>query len=657
MKGKVLGLFSVCAALIIAGLLVTPMSTVLNAVGTASAADVPKETMLRIGFMQKIDSLNPYVGVSDAAYVFYGLVYDPLDNIDDKLNPIPNIATGIWAVPTTDSFMTQNNLPFGSVWQYNLTDKAMFSDGQPVTADDVVWNMDLNAHHFTDLWAFQPYAYYMNYSFKVDDKTVRIVFYDRATKQPMPASYAYLLSIYILPRHKMKDMTSATIGYKWTGVFPGEDMPIVGTGPFMATPTLYNDWLAGNPVTLVKNPNYHWGVEYNKTIHFDKIQLRFFDDTLAMQYALTNNELDVAAFPPQTYYDLKKQVVAGDLKNIQTYDGPKVTQYWTEIGICDKPNGKNPSRLDPVVRHAMAMATNKTYIVENFYMGLADVGTTMIPPINTYWHYEPTAAEKWPFDFAAANALLESNGYSDTDADNIRECTASSPAVTSGYVAAGTELKYEMLLRAEFPEEVEIGKWLKTQWNNIGVDFDYTVVDEPTLNTIVYSYEYDLMIWYWSADIDPNYQLYEATSQSIMGWNDIYYHSRAYDDNFTMSVKTMDKVQRKEFTDNCQKIMYKDCNYIIFAYPYQTYAWRTDTFSGWGDWSANPGRSVDNFWGGNPLWFDLMPLAIEKNGPNWTLIAIGGVAAAAVIAAVVLLTLRRRKGKGEKDDSSSPLGD
>jgi hypothetical protein len=108
--------------------------------------------------------------------------------------------------------------------------------------------------------------------------------------------------------------------------------------------------------------------------------------------------------------------------------------------------------------------------------------------------------------------------------------------------------------------------------------------------------------------------------------------------------------------DNCERTFYLDSHYIVMAYVYQSYAWRNDTFSGWGDWAADPGRSVDNFWMGNPLYFDLVPLnAGGGGGPNLMLIA----AAAGVVAAVVvvLVLLRMRGKKKESLAGESPLGD
>ncbi len=656
---KVFGFFTVCAVVMIATGLAVPMTPIMSFIGGVSAAEDTTPSVLRIGFMEKIDNLNPYIGVGDAAYVFYGLVYDTLDVINNTAQQTPSIAKGIWTVPISDPYMQENNLPYGSVWQYNLTTKANYSDGEPVTADDVVWNINLNSSplNYTTLWAFQPYAYFMQYAWKVDKETVRILFYDRETKQPIPAAYPYLCSIYILPRHMMKSMSASTIGFKWTGVFNNSDQPIVGTGPFIASPTIYTDWLAGNTITLTKNPDYFWGPEYGKYVQFDQVQLKFYDDTMAMQYALVNNELDAAQFPPSAFRNLESDVAAGKVKNLETYSGPKITQYWVEIGICAGTGGGNPSRDDPVVKKALAMATNKQYIVDNFYFGLGDVGSTMIPPINPYWHYEPTAAETYNFDLTAAAKLLQDNGYIDINSDNLREATAASPSVKNHLVAVNTTMSYEMIIRSEYPEEYQTAQWLATQWAQIGVEIRLKKVDEATLNSIVYTYNYDMMIWYWSSDVDPNYQLFAATSMAIGGWNDIKYNNPQYDYNYTMSVMSMDKTTRKTYVDNCQKIMYDDSNYIIMVYPYQTYAWRTDTFSGWGDWKANPARSLDNFWSGNPLYFDLIPHEVKPTTIPVLYIAIGGIAVAAVVGAVIALRYRGKKGGEEGKEETSPLGD
>ena len=78
-----------------------------------------------------------------------------------------------------------------------------------------------------------------------------------------------------------------------------------------------------------------------------------------------------------------------------------------------------------------------------------------------------------------------------------------------------------------------------------------------------------------------------------------------------------------EYVDNCQRISYRDAHFILLTYADATYGWRTDTFTGWGDWEAHPGRSVDNFWTGNPLYLDLEPGESSEGEIPWLAIAAG----------------------------------
>ncbi len=619
------------------------LGTVLLLHGRPSNDSFNPESSLRIGFIEKIDSLNPYIGVSEAAGVFYGLVYDALTCADEDMNPAPNLAVSSWSVPLTDPDMLVSGEPFGSVWQYNLTTKAYWSDGVQFTADDVAWTINMNAKNYSDLWAYQPYSYFIDRAEALDDSTVRIHFFDRETGNPQPAAFGSFLPIHIMPKHKLESMGSSELGFSWRGVFVNESLPIVGTGPFTANSSILQDWLNRDVITLIRNPFYHFGPEYGKSIRFGKVVLKFFDDSLAMFYALRNGEIDVAKYPSGPYHSLKEDMVSGKLKNIQTHDGPMVTQYWTEVGIMQYDSG-NPTRLDPVVQHALAMATNKSHIAKDIYNGFADEGSTLIPPVNSKWHYEPTPDELWAFDLDEANALLESNGYIDTDLDGVREATALSPSVVSGLAEVGTNLSYEMIVHEKHTEEAAIATYLKDQWSQIGIDMYVHLLDEVIWPTWYFGYEhYDMFVYHWYADIDPNLQLFASSSRAIYGWNDIYYHDDDYDENYNLSVREMDEEQRMEYVDNCQRIMYEDCSYVVVAYPYQTYAWRTDTFAGWGDWGAHPGRSMDNYWTANPLLFDLVPRPASYVS---TYLGVVSMIAAAVIAISIVFYLMSRRGNG-----------
>jgi len=591
-------------------LVVTVFASIVLFVPTeVSSAD--GDAVLDIGYMQEVDSLNPFIGLTDSSYFLYGLLYDSLQSIDEDLQPTPNLAKEWRIVPESDPDMAVSGEPYGSVWEYNLTTNANWTDGEPFTADDVAYTMNVNALYYDTLWAYQPYAYFINYSEVVDSDTVRIHFFDRSTGEPMPCAFGDSLFMPILPKHILEAMTPFDIGFTWDGTADGASPPIVGTGPFMPTSAVVDEFVEGNHITLVRNPYYHGLEDYGKEIQFDGLVMDFYTDPVALRYGLQHEDVDVAQFPVDDYLALREDVIAGSVTDINYYNGPKSNQYFTEVAINMNDAGPNPSRLDPAVRVAMALATNKTNIVEEFYSGQGAEGSTLISPVNGYWHYEPSFNERYRYNLDNASNLLEVSGYTYTVASpDVRVATADSWAVEQGLVAENTPLQFDMLVRIGYSEEMDIAMYLESVWAEVGIDVNYRVVSEPQLATEVYSYNYDTAIWYWTSDPDPNFMLFCESSYAINAWNDNRYSDAGYDENYTASVSALDQAERKGYVDACQLTHYQDAPYIILAYPDQTYAWRTDTFSGWGDWRL-PGRSLDNSWGANPVLFDLVAVPEE----------------------------------------------
>ena len=153
MAGPLRWRYKVIAAIVLAFVMAVPVGVLVGTAKNAEAA--PEETTLRIGFLQKVDSLNPYMGLNDASYVFYGLVYDTLMCVGYDLEVVPYLATSWYAVPLTDPEMVAHPAyPYGSVWQYNLTHNASFTDGEPFTADDAVFNINLNAGNYSAMWSY-----------------------------------------------------------------------------------------------------------------------------------------------------------------------------------------------------------------------------------------------------------------------------------------------------------------------------------------------------------------------------------------------------------------------------------------------------------------------------------------------------------------------
>jgi peptide/nickel transport system substrate-binding protein len=598
-----------------------PTSTAVKAAGSGRAT-------LTWGMMEPIDSLNPFVGVNDNAYIFYGLVYDYLIAVDENLTPKPNLALS-WGIVGSE-------VPYGSVWEYNLTHNAIWHDNEPFTADDVVFTIDYQiGAHYDSMWAYQPYTILIKSAEKIDDYTVRIHFQD-TNGNPAPCPFGDKLMMPIVPKHIWEPITS---GFSYENFHP------IGTGPFMCTENTKDEFIEGSALVLEKNPDYHAKADFGKEVQFDRLILKFYLEPTAMITDLETGKIDMGLFSAPQYKNLLDYMAVHPDAPIGTSYGLTCTGYSVDLEVSvkeDAGNGTNPCRLDPAVRQAMAYATDKQFIKDNIYMGYAQIGSTIISPIygdDIYW--EPNTTQIYNFDLAKANATLDAAGYAWNDAHTIRV------AGPDNAYGPNKPLEFTVVVEEEIAEDKDTAMFLTDEWAMVGIKLNTLIVSTAQWNVIVYGYNYDLTISYWSGDPDPNYLLFIETSYAIGGWSENAYSNPAYDEAYTKCIENVNITDRIPFMKECQEMMYRDCAFMVTVYPYGCYAYRTDHFSGWGDMQAHPGRSLSNFWTANPLYFELTPIAHETRSLTPILI---GLAVVFVAIAAVALFLRMRGGSKSKEE-------
>jgi len=252
-----------CLAIITIALMVMTVFQIV----LPKAAAATQERILTIAMNEPIDSANPWVGITDNAYIFFGLIYDYLLTPNETLINRPNLATSYWYMDgaTAESRGTNFNAlshnkstadwPLGSIWEYNLTDQAYFSDGVQLTADDVKWTIEIQlGANFGAYWAYQPYTRWIDHVEKRSDFQVRIFFADSQspTKTPFPVAFGKNLFFPILPQHAFIGKPSVYVGQSWDGI------PAIGSSPFMGTDNLKSEIIAKESVTLVRNPWYNF---------------------------------------------------------------------------------------------------------------------------------------------------------------------------------------------------------------------------------------------------------------------------------------------------------------------------------------------------------------------------------------------------------------
>jgi peptide/nickel transport system substrate-binding protein len=687
------------------------LAAVQTIVVNAKAADEAK--VFYIGMGESVTSANPFVGIYDSDYLFYSYVYDYLLYPNEDGVATPNLANSWWhmngsvAAASGSDFTTlayhknYSDWPTGSIWEYNLTQNVFWNDGEPFTADDAVFTIKIQTGAgYINYWAYQPYTKWIERCEKMSDYKIRIYFADHATHQPVPAAWANSMSIPMMPKHIFSEFTDAYIAQNWTGV------PAIGTGPFMGTPSLPNEMIAKESITLVKNPYWNFtdengvvmglGGYYNRTIQIDKLVMKFYAEEQTLIVDLKTQKLDASEVTPTNYFALKENKPPG-LTLASLYSSTVYSKI-SHFNVNEQASASlNPTRLDPALLRATEVATNKTYIANAIFKGLATPGVGILSPVwpqyywtpphdemstfnvtdgagNVKWNYTLPLDEVMSFNLTLANKILDEAGYvwtngpwSPTNTNTLRQVgpDAADRLVNLGIAAdptaiIGKTLEYEDVYEIEVYEDKDTSEYLTSEWAHIGVKLTQKPVNVGVWNQLVYGFQYLFDETYWSGDVDPNYLMYIVTSYAMDGWNEFGTRSPVYDDLYNLQAKEFNVTKRQQYLDECQKWQYLAGGAMIYTvYPKTTYAYN-DALNGsgnwgyWGNWTLHPGLAIDHFWGETPIFQKIRWIGSENNEQNpWTLI-IAGVGIAAIVAAAAAIMIMRKKKNQKLLDEEEP---
>ena len=503
-----------------------PTATLSSA---AAGGPVKEGGVLRIAAFDGIDSLNPLVGVNDDSYSAYMYIYPYLVQYDQQVSLAPDFAT--------DWTHSEDNLS----WTFNLHAGAKWSDGEPLTAEDVAWTFNtLIKYKNGPTGAAAGTISHMTQADASSPSQV-VLTYDR----PVPAALAQLQQVAILPEHVWsKYATGDGRALKTFPNTPSKDQPVVSGGPFMVT-----QYQQDATTLFEKNPNY-----YGTPPHIDGFGLQFFSNEDAEVTALKTGQIDAIENVPAT----SVQTLKGAGMNV--FVGPGLT-YRTFIINSSPYKKSNPELQDPLVRQAFEYAIDRQKIVQTAWLGFAQPGTTIVPPSTGKWH--DSQIQPLPFDLAKANQLLDQAGY---------------PKGSSGVrTANGHPMQYDVLFpaseRGAGDRAFEI---IQSDFAQIGVKLvqkpvtgAYAIMTAPDNR-----YEnWDLAMWNWTPPIDPDFILSVMTCGSFGDWSDSGYCNKSYDALYEQQGKTTDPQARLQIVDQMQQMVYDDRPYIVLVYNDTIDAW------------------------------------------------------------------------------------
>jgi peptide/nickel transport system substrate-binding protein len=578
---------------------------------SASPTNTGTDTF-RVGVLQDVDNLNVFKGITASAYEMWGLSYQTLTGYSAKdFSVTPELA---------DSWDTSSD---GLTWTFHLHPGVKFSDGVPLTSADVVYTFNRIMNGTVEKTNYGSYVKNIDKVTAPDPDTV--VF---KLKKPTPIMLH--LEVPILPEHIWSKISEDALK-NYANKPDSTPAGMVGSGPFIMT-----DAVEGQYYLFKRNPDYT-----GTPAHIDGIEFRVFQDVNGMVTALKNDEIDFAD-------DIDAQPFAGleNQPNIEArsseYSG---FSYITMNGGAALTNGQpigtgHPSLKDPRVRLAINYAIDKQALVNRTLDGRGEVGSTIIPPIYSQYHYEPP--DPVTYDPDKANQILDDAGYKVDPKTGIRTMPdGSDPLIYHLYSRQNSETSQTTIRYLQgFLKAIHIGSTVQS-------------VSENRLYEIAGEGTYDMYEWGWVVEPDPDYQLstftcgqfsYKTSGGTIYaGLNDAFYCNKKYDKLYTEQSTETDVAKRAVIVKKMQKMAYDANAYIVYEYYDYLQAYRTDRFTGFVPQPSPDGAILFQY--GIYSYMNIRPVADASSGNGLSAgLVIGVVVGVAVLAGFVtwLVTRGRR---------------
>lgn len=517
----------------------------------ALPAATTNHIILRVGTTQDLDTLNPYGTLLVVGYEAFGLSYNLLVDFGPDLEPAAGFA---------DSWERAAD---GHSWTFHIREGMVWSDGEPATAEDACFSWQLALDAIADGGPGTLGAGYLDPG--LDDAAVTALECPDANTMIATTDDASdrILQTYmpIIPKHIWGEEDHLTIG---EAVF---EPTLVGTGPYQAV-----EWQTGQFVRFQRNPTY-WGTQG----YADEVDIIFYDSTDTMVQALRAGELDYAHGPNAEQLNALEAV-----PDIETVVGS--ANGWTQLAFNTYGTGtgntiegggpSTPALLDQAFRDALGYAVDRELLIDRVLGGYGDVGTTMVPPVLTQWHVEPTTPRT--FDIELAKQKLEEAGYTlNGEGERLDK--------------EGNPISLRMMMPDSDDNYPKAAQFVADWYGELGINVTTQVLDSATLGEIIlppeagegYTADYDIELWGWSGNVDPNGLIAIFKCDAIGSSSDSQYCNPAFDALYDEQLLAQTAEERKSILAEMQNIIYDDAPYDILYYDANTEAYRTDRFAGW----------------------------------------------------------------------------
>ena len=418
-------------------------------------------------------------------------------------------------------------------WTITLKD-LYWNDGTPVTAEDLAFTATYGVEHqigFSD-------SYYGRVAEAevVDEKTV--IFRLESADVNFFNGGGYWIPIM---RQSEFESVEDPLNYTYSGD---------GYGPYYI-----DEWVDGQYISLKRN-EYFTLANDGQGAYIDNILFRVYTDENAMVLALENGEVDMCANYISS--NSQTQLSSNSVYQLMSVDG---------LGYGQLSYSQTNKLLQDVnMRVAISMCIDREALVA---VGMSGEATAMYTPVSPVYHdFVASDIQQPGYDTAGAKALLESNGYADTDGDGILES------------ADGTKASFTVTYKSSIQNVDNVMEIIRTAAAEAGIELKLEPVDASTYSAKVTNGQtFDIAYNTWGTidDVDTTLYTCYGIGQTL---NFMQYNNEEMD-NLLLQMKTEpDRDKRIELLDQWQELWVENMPCAMTYVPKQTYVANTTNFGG-----------------------------------------------------------------------------
>ncbi|MEM4309069.1 MAG: ABC transporter substrate-binding protein [Thermoplasmata archaeon] len=567
---------SALALVLVLVMIATPFSGAVSAKAPEKSAPTAKAPpyggVFKIGFQSDLKGLNPCVVNDVWSWNVIGFVYDTLGGTTKATEePIPWTAES-WTEDTPDHLN----------WTVTIRQGVKWHDGQPLTADDVVFSYNflhdvgryvssLESVDWTPLggsYTDMNETYFVGVQ-KVNDYAVKFRLW-----RTNPTVLLDVMGIPLLPKHIWRNHWSDKTSWNMDLNPTTGEANVIGSGPFK-----FKYWKAGVEARIERNPDYFWeatledGNTY-KVPFVDAIQFIIYKNMDAMVTALKQGVIDyiwwsidpgwvpvvsqipgakVFANADRGYYYLMFNMIL-PFEGYDTGTGYQARDDENSPITYPNPQGGQDAGLP--FRKAVSHCIDKEYIVTRLLQGFGTKGDSIVPPSYTYWYND--TLPQYPFSVDTAKSILDDANYKDVNSDGWREDykgrTMDGPN-NNGQIDILTPPADYDPIRAESGKKIaEAMKLAGIKAESVPTSFGQ-IVDE----VFVYR-NFEMFILGWRLSLDPGWvydffnSKYDWYNPGIGdgGNNPSGYRNEYYDNISAQVMSEMDPATRVALVKECQ---------------------------------------------------------------------------------------------------------